>query len=93
MEIVGDDYKLTPSKSDGALLWDLELLYEIKSKSGGTRTEFKNAGYGYTLKSAIKRIINYRITSKEETITLKEYLTRFQKEVDKLSELLSSDID
>lgn len=93
MEIVGDDYKLTPSKSDGSLLWDLELLYDIKSKSGGIRTEFKNAGYGYTLKSAIKRIINFRLTKGDDTLTLKEYLIRYKQEVDKLSELLSSDID
>ena len=79
MIIEESDFRLENS-NDFSQFWDLELLYTVKPKSGEPRQEFKNAGYGLTLESAIKRIINYRLSNKKEIYTLKEYLSEYRKE-------------
>lgn len=89
MEIVEKDFKLIPC-DDSSPLFDLELLYVIKPRGGESRLEFKNAGYGLSLKTAIKKIIQYRINCKhkEEAIKLKTYFDEFKKELDSFKELL-----
>lgn len=77
MVIEGANYKLT-SIDDNSPFWDLELLKTIKSKTN-PRTEFVNVGYGLTIESAIRRIIQFTICSKYESLTLKEYLEEFNK--------------
>ena len=79
MIIEESDFRLENS-SDFSQFWDLELLYTVKPKSGEPRQEFKNAGYGLTLESAIKRVINYRLSNKKEIYTLKEYLSEYKNE-------------
>lgn len=79
MIIEESDFRLENS-SDFSQFWDLELLYTVKPKSGEPRQEFKNAGYGLTLGSAIKRVINYRLNNKKQIYTLKEYLSEYKKE-------------
>ena len=77
MQIIGNFYKLT-SIDDNSPFWDLELLKTIKSKTN-PRTEFVNAGYGLTIESAIRRIIQFTICSKHDSLTLKEYLNEFKR--------------
>lgn len=90
MIIEESDFKLE-NASDFSQFWDLELLYTVKPKSGEPRQEFKNAGYGLTLESAIKRIINYRLNNKKEIYTLKEYLAEYKTENDSTKSLLQSE--
>ena len=89
MEIVEKDFKLKPI-SDDCPQFDLELLYVIKPRGGEARLEFKNAGYGMSLESAIKRIVHYRISCKhrEEAIRIKTYFEEYKKELDDLKNLL-----
>ena len=77
MHIQGDFYKIT-SIDDSSPFWDLELLKTIKSKTN-PRQEYVNAGYGLTLDSAIKRIIQFAISSKYDVLTLKDYLQAYNK--------------
>lgn len=77
MQIQGDFYKIT-SIDDSSPFWDLELLKTIKSKTN-PRQEYVNAGYGLTLDSAIKRIIQFAISSKYDVLTLKDYLQTYKK--------------
>lgn len=77
MQIQGDFYKIT-SIDDSSPFWDLELLKPIKSKTN-PRQEYVNAGYGLTLDSAIKRIIQFAISSKYDVLTLKDYLRAYKK--------------
>lgn len=77
MQIQGDFYKIT-SIDDSSPFWDLELLKTIKSKTN-PRQEYVNAGYGLTLDSAIKRIIQFAISSKYDVLTLKNYLRAYKK--------------
>lgn len=77
MQIQGDFYKIT-SIDDSSPFWDLELLKTIKSKTN-PRQEYVNAGYGLTLDSAIKRIIQFAISSKYNVLTLKDYLRAYKK--------------
>lgn len=77
MQIQGDFYKIT-SIDDSSPFWDLELLKTIKSKTN-PRQEYVNAGYGLTLDSAIKRIIQFAISSKYDVLTLKDYLQAYKK--------------
>lgn len=76
MVIQGDFFRITPS-SESSLHFDLELLYKIKGKN--PREEYKNAGYGMPLETAIKRCIQFALTQKFEVLSLKEYLEEYKK--------------
>ena len=76
MIIQGDFYQLTPV-NEHSLLFDLKLLYKIGGKN--PREEYKDAGYGLSLESAIKKCIQYALNNKYEVLSLKEYLDEFQK--------------
>ena len=77
MTIEGSFYKIVPI-NDNSPFYDLYLLRSIKSKTN-PRTEFVNAGYGLTIESAIRRIIQFTICSKHDSLTLKEYLNEFKR--------------
>lgn len=89
MEIVEKDFKLKPI-DECSLMFDLELLYVIRPRGGEPRLEFKNAGYGLTLISAIKKIAQYRVdcNHRKEAISLKTYFKEYTKELDELKQLL-----
>ena len=76
MVIQGDFFRLTPS-GEHSLLFDLELLHTVKGKN--TREEYKIAGYGIPLESAIKKCIQYALNNKFEVLSLKEYLYEYKK--------------
>lgn len=85
MVIQGDFYQITPV-NEHSLLFDLKLLYEIKGKN--PRTEFKDAGYGMTLETAIKKCVQYAISNKFEVLTLKEYLDEFKNIQEHITQIL-----
>lgn len=88
MIIEETDFKLT-SIGDNSSKWDLELLYIVRPKGKEERTEFKNAGYGLTLESALRRIINFRISNKNpDSITLKDYLAEYKDQLNQLKHLI-----
>ena len=89
MEIVEKDFKLKPI-DECSPHFDLELLYVVKPRGGESRLEFKNAGYGMSLESAIRKIAQYRVDCKhrEEVIRLKTYFDEYKKELDDLKKLL-----
>lgn len=76
MVIQGEFFRLTPV-NEHSIQWDLELLYKIKGKN--PREEYKDAGYGLSLETAIKKCIQYAITQKFETLSLKQYLEEYRK--------------
>jgi hypothetical protein len=76
MVIQGEFFQLTPV-SEHSLLWDLKLLYKVGGKN--PREEYKEAGYGLTLDSALKKCINYAINQNFEVLSLKEYLDEFRR--------------
>lgn len=88
MIIQGDFYQLTPV-NEHSLFFDLKLLYEIKGKN--PRKEYKDAGYGLTLTSAIKKCIQYALSNKFEVLSLKEYLDEFKKMQEELERQLQGD--
>ena len=89
MIIEESDFRLENS-NDFSQFWDLELLYTVKPKSGESRQEFKNSGYGLILEAAIKRIINYRISKKHETLSLAQYLKEYKEENESIRRLIES---
>ena len=76
MVIQGEFFQLTPV-NEHSLLWDLKLLYKVGGKN--PREEYKEAGYGLTLDSALKKCINYAINQNFEVLSLKEYLDEFRR--------------
>jgi hypothetical protein len=76
MVIQGEFFQLTPV-NEHSLLWDLKLLYKVGGKN--PREEYKEAGYGLTLDSALKKCINYAINQNFEILSLKEYLDEFRR--------------
>lgn len=86
MTIQEEDFKLT---SCGGFLWDLELAKVVRPKNGEPRVEFKPEGYGMTIESALKRVINKRISDKKDALSLKEYAELFKQHLDELKKLLA----
>lgn len=89
MVIEESDFKLT-QVSESSPKWDLELIHTVRPKGKEARQEFKNAGYGLSLDSAMRRIISYRLHNKhpEDAITMKDYLTEFKDQVKQLEKIL-----
>lgn len=76
MIIQGDFFRIIPA-GEHSIHFDLELLHKIKGKN--PREEYKNAGYGMPLETAIKKCIQYALSQKFEVLTLKEYLDEYKK--------------
>lgn len=76
MIIQGDFFRIIPA-GEHSLHFDLELLHKIKGKN--PREEYKNAGYGMPLETAIKKCIQYALNQNFEVLTLKEYLDEYKK--------------
>lgn len=93
MLIEESDFRLIPM-SDDSNFWDLEFLHTVKSRTGGTRQEFKNAAYGLTLESAIKRIVHYRCINKckNDALNMNEYLKLYRQELQNLAKYLNGNI-
>lgn len=87
MTIEEEDFRLTPS-NEYSTKWDLELIHIVRPKGKEPRKEFKNAGYGLPLESALKRVIHYRLHNKhqEDAVRLKDYLAEYKDENKKLLE-------
>ena len=86
MIIEEKDFRLTPV-SESSPMFDLELLYTVRPKGKEARQEFKNVAYGISLESALKKIIQYRVSCKHDTTDLATYLKDFREELDSLKEL------
>ena len=87
MTIEESDFKLTPC-SETSYLFDLELLYTVNKGKNNERTEFRNAGYGLSLETALRKIGMSRITGKYTgSISLAKFLEEFKEEVRKIKQL------
>lgn len=88
MVIEESDFRLT-SVNEYSTKWDLELLYTVRPKGKEARTEFKAVAYGLPLESALKRVINFRISNKhQDVISLKDYLKEYKDQLNQLNHLL-----
>lgn len=87
MIIQEEDFRMT-SCGEANYFFDLEILQTIRPKGGEERREFKNVGYGMTLKKCIQCIINNRIENKQSTLTLTEYLRLYEEQLTKLETLI-----
>ena len=87
MIIEESDFKL---EYDEASNWfDLYLLHIVNPKDADKRREeFKIAGYGMPLDSALRRIINYRLEKKFEVLTLKQYLKEYRDELSRIEQII-----
>lgn len=88
MTIEEADFRLTPCR-EASSHFDLELLYVVNKGKDNERTEFRNAGYGLSLVSAIRKITMSRIGNKygEGTISLKQFLEEFKGEIEKIKQM------
>lgn len=87
MIIEESDFRMTSGASD--YFWDLELLYTIRPKGKPERQEFKDAGYGMTLETCIRKIIHHRVSNKQDVSTFKEYAQNFIEERNKFIEVIN----
>ena len=88
MIIEENDFRLTPVDSSSQV-FDLELLYKVQPKGKEARYEFKQEAFGISLESAIKRIAQFRVNNKNESISLTKYLNEFRNELNELKKLLN----
>lgn len=87
MTIQEEDFKMI---SCGGSHWDLELAKVVRPKNGEPRIEFKPEGYGMSMESCMRRIINKRISDKKEVWSLKEYVEEHKRQLDELKKLLAN---
>lgn len=89
MIIEEKDFKL--SQIDSFDRFDLELLYVVNAKNPEKRREeFKTEGYSMTLEACLQRIINYRLSNKQDIYSLKEYLKEYRNERIELENLIKN---
>ena len=62
--------------------WNLSLLKHIGGNN--PRDEIQLEGYGYSMVTAMRKIIKKRLALKQEVYTLQEFITAYKQEVDKL---------
>lgn len=87
MVIEGEDFKL--EYLDEFNCFDVYTIKVINAKDASKRREELNLdAYGATFEGALNRIINYRISKKKETYSIKEYLIAFKKEKEELVKLI-----
>ncbi len=87
MVIEESDFKLEYEENSNK--FDLYLLHIINAKDEDKRREeFKIDGYGISLESAIKRIINYRLEKRLNVTTLKDYLLQYKEELKNIENLI-----
>ena len=87
MVIEESDFKLEYEENNNK--FDLYLLHIINAKDEDKRREeFKIDGYGISLESAIKRIINYRLEKRLNVTTLKDYLLQYKEELKNIENLI-----
>ena len=87
MVIEESDFKLEYEENSNK--FDLYLLHIINAKDEDKRREeFKIDGYGISLESAIKRIINYRLEKRLNVTTLKDYLLQDKEELKNIENLI-----
>ncbi len=73
--------------------FDLYLLHVVNAKDETKRREeLKIEGYGMSLESCFRNIINYRIDKNHEILSLKEYIEEYRKEKDELMRVLVKDL-
>lgn len=87
MIIQEDDFKIT-SIDESTPCFDLELLYTVNKGKSNERVEFRNAGYGMPFDHALKKIIMYRISKKQENFSLKEFIKEWRLESEKLRNVI-----
>lgn len=86
MTIEEKDFRII-SIDDSSPCFDLELLYTVNKGKEKERTEFRNAAYGISLESALKRIIQYRLNNKHDVLDLKTYLKEYKLELASIKQL------
>ena len=74
--------------------FDLYLLRVINAKNEEKRREeFQIEGYGMSLESCFRYIINYRIEKKFDTMSLLEYINEYKKHKNELSKLIKEQLN
>ena len=87
MVIEEEDFKL--EFNDINHKFDLYLMYVVNAKNPEKRREeFKLFGYGMSLKNCMDKIINKRISTENEVLSLKEYVKLYKEELDKLAKIV-----
>ena len=87
MVIEENDFKLI-SCGDSSLLWDLELKHTVRPKGKPSREEFKEAGFGMPFYTCLKKIANFRVKTKKEIMSIKEYIQEYVQELKNLENLV-----
>ena len=81
------DFKMVQSSKTGPF-FDLFLPYTVNAGKTNERTEMKLRGYGHSFEYCIDLLIKIRLSKKEESYTMKEYMKAYIKEIDEIKKLI-----
>jgi hypothetical protein len=74
--------------------FDLYLLQVVNAKNEEKRREeFQLEGYGMSLETCFRYIINYRIDKKHDILSLREYVLAYKKEKEDIANILSTQLN
>lgn len=92
MIIEEKDFKLELNELNSK--FDLYLLQVINAKSEEKRREeFQLEGYGMSLETCFRYIINYRIQKEHEIMSLREYVLAYKKEKEDLKNIIMTQLN
>lgn len=92
MKIEEKDFILTLNELN--YKFDLELLQVVNAKSEEKRREeFQLEGYGMSLETCFRYIINYRIAKNHEVLSLREYIAAYKKEKEDITKVIAANLN
>lgn len=85
MKIKEEDFMI--EKIQDQNFFNLSFNTTVKKKDGTEVSEYKIIAYGIPFDTCIKKIVDYRMRSKEGECTVKEYVKLYKQEVNKIGNL------
>lgn len=85
MKIKEEDFII--EKIQDQNFFNLSFNTIVKKKDGTEKSEYKIIAYGIPFNTCIKKIVDYRMRSKEGECTIKEYVKLYEQEVNKIGNL------
>lgn len=87
MIIIEDlDFKMEQVKTTP--FFDLSLMVPVNEGTEKERYDLKIVGYSLPFETCIKKIVAYKLSEYDKTVSLKEYFELYKKEVDEILTLM-----
>ena len=84
--IEGEGFKMEQVKSSP--FFDLYILTAVHEGTEKERFDLKLEGHGMTFEGCMKRIVSFRLSQKDITCSVSEYIDLYEKETEEILKLI-----